>query len=81
MLDRTSAKQIVQSSHHAHFAINSRVYMRSMTKIHDIVKAAIVIARMVPVLFWLPSGGGESWMLISLTDHARSGTKRKKLDG
>ena len=77
MLDRTSAKQIVQSSHHAHFAMKSRVYMRSTTKIHDIVKAAIVIARMAPVLFWLPSGGGESWVLISLTDYARSGTKER----
>ena len=77
MLDRTSAKQIVQSSHQAHFAMDSRVYMRSTTKIHDIVKAAIVIARMAPVLFWLPSGGVESWVLISLTDYARSGTKER----
>lgn len=77
MLDRTSAKQIVQSSHHAHFAMNSRVYIRSTTKIHDIIKAAIIIARMEPVLLWLPSGGGESWVLISSTDHARNSTKER----
>ena len=77
MLDHTSAKQIVQSSHHKHFAMDSRVYMRSTTKIHDIVKAAIVMARTAPVLFWLPSSGGESWVLISLTDYARSGTKER----
>ena len=56
----TRATTIVQSSQRADFVINNRVYNRRATMINAGVLVPMTNPTAVPVLFWFPSGGGES---------------------
>ena len=55
----TRAATMVQSSHPTHLEMKTRVYMRRPTNRVAKVRAAIVMPTAAPVLFALPSGGGD----------------------
>lgn len=78
----TQARSMVQSSQRVAFVRNSRVYNRSTTKIPDIAIVPVTTPMTAPVLFWFPSGGGDSWVFMStilrLVDASSESVRKSK---